>query len=277
MPLFFLTIIFSWFLFNEYKFLKQQAKQLIDLQEDYRNYINALRRVFDSQKADNEVESIIEEKKKPFLVINREKKYLKESFLNFLKNKKIKSFSKNLEQFYANKHFSSEPDIVSFIPKTTNSKIIRKKNKRHLRKPVFNKDLHGIFSWPINNEEFWISSFFGLRKIKKGYSFHYGIDMAAIKGTIVKAAAAGKVISAAYSPGYGNTIVIKHDPKYKTRYAHLNTINVKNGSLVEKGQKIGTVGDTGSVRSYGKNKDASHLHFEVYSFDKQINPLYVLQ
>jgi len=269
--------MFSWFLFNEYKFFKDQARQLIELQEDYRNYISALRKVFDSQKADHqEGESIIEEKKKPFIVINREKQYLKKSFLDFLKEKKMKKFSSSLKHFYSGGN-EILPSIISKkpIPKKTISE--RKKIKKGSRRSIFNKELTGMFSWPINNDEFWISSFFGLRKVKKGYSFHYGIDMAAIKGTIVKAAAAGRVVQACYSYGYGNTIVLRHDSKYKTRYAHLNTIEVKVGRQVEKGQRIGTVGDTGTVRSHGKNRDASHLHFEVYDFGKQINPLYVLQ
>lgn len=131
-----------------------------------------------------------------------------------------------------------------------------------------------IFLWPLSRQKFWISSYFGWRMIRQKRNFHYGIDLAALKGTHVYAVAAGSVLESRYAPGYGNTIVIKHNHKYKTRYAHLDTLRVKRGQEVERGDFIGTVGDTGHVRKSGR--DASHLHFEVYVFGKQVNPLAVL-
>ena len=70
-----------------------------------------------------------------------------------------------------------------------------------------------------------------------------------------------------------NEIAAKEDRDriYKTRYAHLDTIRVKNGARVKKGAKIGTVGDTGFTIKVGK--DASHLHFEVCQRGKKVNPL----
>ncbi len=107
-----------------------------------------------------------------------------------------------------------------------------------------------------------------------GTKYHYGIDMAANKGTPVRAAATGIVLESYWNNGYGNCIIVAHNRKYKTRYAHLNTRRVKIGQKVKRGEVIGTVGDTGLVRKSGK--DASHLHFEVYAFGRHINPLTVL-
>ena len=104
--------------------------------------------------------------------------------------------------------------------------------------------------------------------------YHYGIDMAALKGTPIKAAASGIVIESALHPGYGNYVLIVHNKKYKTRYAHLHKRKVQVGQKVKAGQIIGTVGDTGLVRKSGK--DASHLHFEVYVFGQHVNPLSLL-
>lgn len=128
------------------------------------------------------------------------------------------------------------------------------------------------FHWPLELHHFWLSSLFGARKKANGKpGFHYGIDMAAMKGTPVKAAAAGTVIQAQYVPGYGNNVLIQHNKYYRTRYAHLNRIHVTAGQIVTQGQKIGAVGDSGAVRKTGR--DASHLHFEIYHNGSHVNPL----
>ncbi len=128
------------------------------------------------------------------------------------------------------------------------------------------------FHWPLELHHFWLSSLFGARKKANGQpGFHYGIDLAAMKGTPIKAAAAGTVVQAQYVPGYGNNILIQHNKYYRTRYAHLQKINVTVGQKVTQGQKIGTVGDSGSVRKSGR--DASHLHFEIYHNGSHVNPL----
>ena len=134
-----------------------------------------------------------------------------------------------------------------------------------------------FFCWPVQQGQFWLSSLFGPRKQPGGaQSFHYGIDMAAIKGTPVYAAADGRVIEVSFDPrGYGNMCLIKHNDTYTTRYAHLDVCLVKERQDVKKGDLIAHVGDTGNVRKTGN--DASHLHFEVYVLGKRVNPLYVLQ
>ena len=102
--------------------------------------------------------------------------------------------------------------------------------------------------------------------------------MAANKGTAVKAVAAGIVAESRYASGYGNMVLLHHGNvygnTYKTRYAHLDKIFVKRGEHVQKGQVIGAVGETGRIRKRGK--DGSHLHFEVYMYNKRINPLAIL-
>jgi len=131
------------------------------------------------------------------------------------------------------------------------------------------------FMWPIEIDKFWLSSLFGPRKRLNGtVGFHNGIDMAAIKGTHVKAVEKGRIVEASFQSGYGNTVVIQHTPCLKTRYAHLHTICVHVGNTVYKGSIIGTVGETGFIRK--KGKDGSHLHFEVYEKNKRINPLHCL-
>lgn len=132
--------------------------------------------------------------------------------------------------------------------------------------------LNARFIWPIEKPNFWLSSFFGPRRKPNGtWGFHYGVDMAAQRGTPVYAVDDGVVVQAQYVAGYGNTVVIQHDARYKTRYAHLDRIYVRKDQSVSKRQRIGSVGDTGFTIKSGK--DASHLHLEVYDHGKQVNPL----
>lgn len=88
------------------------------------------------------------------------------------------------------------------------------------------------------------------------YSGHYAIDISASTGQSVYAADNGVVVSASYNAAYGNVILINHKNGYYTRYAHLNSMNVKAGDIVEAGQLIGGAGNTG-------NSTGTHLHFEI--------------
>ena len=95
---------------------------------------------------------------------------------------------------------------------------------------------------------------------------HKGIDFQAQKGTKIFAANDGKVVLIKESDeGYGNQILIEHSNDFKTRYAHLDNIWVKEGKNVKKGDIIGSVGNSG--KSTGP-----HLHFEVIKQDKKVNP-----
>jgi murein DD-endopeptidase MepM/ murein hydrolase activator NlpD len=113
-----------------------------------------------------------------------------------------------------------------------------------------------------------ISSSFGLRKdpFSNQVKFHRGIDLAAPEGMPVVAALPGKVVSAGYESGYGNTVLLEHEGGVRTRYGHLASINVRPGDVVTSENTLGTVGSTG--RSTGP-----HLHFEVIRMGKQVDPL----
>jgi murein DD-endopeptidase MepM/ murein hydrolase activator NlpD len=87
-------------------------------------------------------------------------------------------------------------------------------------------------------------------------SFHEGIDFHGDKGTAVLAAASGKVLVAEWHPAYGKMVEIDHGNGLVSRYAHASQLDVKEGDLVVRGQKIAEIGSTG--RSTGP-----HLHFEV--------------
>lgn len=87
---------------------------------------------------------------------------------------------------------------------------------------------------------------------------HRAIDIGAWTGTAVTAADSGYVIAASsgWNNGYGTMVMIDHGSGYVTLYGHLNSIFVRQGESVAKGQQLGTVGNTG-------NSTGPHLHFEV--------------
>lgn len=103
-----------------------------------------------------------------------------------------------------------------------------------------------------------INSSFGYRihPIYGDSRLHAGIDFNAGVGTPIKAAKAGKVITASVLSGYGNVIVVDHGGGISTLYAHQSSFAVGVGAQVSQGQVIGYAGMSGNVTG-------PHLHFEV--------------
>jgi murein DD-endopeptidase MepM/ murein hydrolase activator NlpD len=94
---------------------------------------------------------------------------------------------------------------------------------------------------------------------------HLGTDYAARTGTPVKATARGRVTHAGWKGGYGKLVEIEHVNGYRTRYAHLSRISVKEGSSVNQDQAVGSVGATG--RATGP-----HLHYELIKNGVHMDP-----
>ena len=92
-------------------------------------------------------------------------------------------------------------------------------------------------------------------------TFHAGVDIANSGGNVpIYAAADGVVIRSYYSSSYGNAIFVAHSingQTWTTVYAHMSNRSVGSGAVVSRGQRIGTMGNTG--QSYGQ-----HLHFELH-------------
>ena len=96
---------------------------------------------------------------------------------------------------------------------------------------------------------------------------HLGIDLKAKKGTPVLSIERGKVVYVGQQfTGYGKVILIEHDSRWTSLYAHLNSFSVHLGQKVKKGEKIGTAGDT------GRSTD-THLHLELFYKKRNVNPL----
>lgn len=86
---------------------------------------------------------------------------------------------------------------------------------------------------------------------------HLGMDLAAVEGAPILAAADGVVIYAGYKVGYGRTVDVDHGFGFMTRYAHASRIVAESGQEVSRGDFLAYVGDSGTAT-------ASHLHYEVW-------------
>ncbi len=114
-----------------------------------------------------------------------------------------------------------------------------------------------------------LASFFGNRRdpVYGDIRFHEGIDLPGKVGEPVFSTGNGTVVYVEHALiGYGNNVIVDHGFGYKTRYAHLHTINVRRGDQVTRGQQIGKLGNTG--KSVGP-----HLHYEVIYRGNPVNPL----
>lgn len=132
----------------------------------------------------------------------------------------------------------------------------------------------GGFAWPTPGFS-RVTSPYGMRMHPVlGYNrMHNGIDIGrnggqSIDGAAIVASKSGRVITAGYLNGYGNTIIIDHGGGYATVYAHQQAggIKVSVGQDVKQGQRIGTVGSTGY-------STGPHLHFEVRVNGVAKNPM----
>ena len=125
------------------------------------------------------------------------------------------------------------------------------------------------FIWPITGR---LTSRYGKRKhpIHGSKHFHRGIDISAKPGTSIKATAAGVVVFSGNGGNYGKMIIVKHKKGYLSVYAHARKLFVKKGAYVKQGKRIAEVGSTG--RTTG-----SHLHFEIKTNVKSVNPLRALK
>lgn len=95
--------------------------------------------------------------------------------------------------------------------------------------------------------------------------FHGGWDLRAKAGRSVKSPATGKVAFAGRLRGFGNLIVIDHGEKYHSLYAHLGDMLLSKNTIVDRGQVIGHVGETDSLKG-------AFLYFELRHKGKPLNP-----
>ncbi len=120
-----------------------------------------------------------------------------------------------------------------------------------------------------DKSQYRLSSSFGVRKdpISGKRARHQGLDFAIAIGNPVYSTGDGVVEKVRRSRiGYGNNIIVDHGFGYKTRYAHLSSIDVEEGTVVKRGDFLGRTGNTGK-------SSGPHLHYEVIYMGRPVNPI----
>ncbi len=123
------------------------------------------------------------------------------------------------------------------------------------------------YLWPLFVQG-RITSRYGQRThpVTREADYHMGVDIQVPRGASIRAAKAGMVLFSGPRGGYGNAVILKHDEKNSSLYAHCDHLFVKRDQKVHQGQVIALAGDTG--RTTGP-----HLHFEIRTGRGAVNPL----
>ena len=151
-------------------------------------------------------------------------------------------------------------------------KRIKEENNKIGEARAINSDLPFFKNQFIMPVEGIISGVYGSQRILNGKPRwpHYGIDIAAKQGTMIKSSGSGTVTMAEEDLYYtGGTIIMDHGHGISSIYSHLETVMVSVGDKINQGDIIGTVGSTG--RSTGP-----HLDFRINWFQTRLDPMSIL-
>ena len=188
-----------------------------------------------------------------------------------LDNKKDIFIKKIFKRKYNIQRIDGLPENKVTPPESVYKRIKEENNKIGEARAI-NSDLiffKDKFIMPVDGI---ISGVYGSQRILNGKPKwpHYGIDIAAKKGTPIKSSGRGVVTMAEKDLYYtGGTIIMDHGHGISTIYSHLENILVSVGDQINQGDIIGTVGSTG--RSTGP-----HLDFRVNWFQTRLDPMSVI-
>lgn len=141
-----------------------------------------------------------------------------------------------------------------------NKKITNTNQPKTFQKPPNKVKNTHLLSWQ------WPSNGRLIRPFSSKEPINKGIDMAGNLGDSVSAASAGTVVFAGHGlRGYGNLVIIEHNRRYLSAYAHVSRILVKEQEKIKAGQIIAEIGSTGT--------NEVKLHFEIRDNGKAVNPV----
>ncbi|MDA9634939.1 M23 family metallopeptidase [Candidatus Pelagibacter sp.] len=203
--------------------------------------------------------------------IDRDRKF-DLTFTKIENNKKTKIIKRVLKRKYNIQRIDGLAESKVTPPESV-YKRIKKENNTIGEARAINSDLIFFKEKFIMPVEGIISGVYGSQRILNGKPRwpHYGIDIAAKLGTMIKSSGTGIVTMAEEDLYYtGGTIIMDHGHGISTIYSHLENVLVSVGDQINKGDIIGTVGSTG--RSTGP-----HLDFRINWFQTRLDPMSVLK
>ncbi len=174
----------------------------------------------------------------------------------------------------ARRSFALSTDYAKFDFKYTQVKDIVsniEKNIHELDQYLLDKDSYLNSTPTILPADGWITSYFGqrispyLNKLK----MHEGLDVGAPYGTPVHAPADGIVTFSGEKAGFGKFVQVDHGYGIETIYAHNQSLSVRAGQKVKRGNLLAAVGNTG-------HSTGPHLHYEVRVNGIAVDPLYFI-
>ena len=203
--------------------------------------------------------------------IDRDRKF-DLTITKIIDGKKEKIVKKVLKRKYNIQRIDGLEESKVTPPESVYKRIKEENNKIGEARAV-NSDLSFFKDQFIMPVEGIISGVYGSQRILNGKPRwpHYGIDIAAKKGTMIRSSGSGTVTMAEDDLYYtGGTIIMDHGHGISTIYSHLETVMVSVGDKINQGDIIGTVGSTG--RSTGP-----HLDFRVNWFQTRLDPMSILK
>ena len=258
---FFSNDILNYFEFKEVQTHRNNNLELVNLMSEQNQKITDISKLLDSLKIQEEkfrklvkLPSIHKDIRKLGVDIDKDKiqslndlEYLIPENMN-----KLSEIAKNINHLHRFINF----EILSYYE-------ILDKTEKNLNKVNRYPAIH-----PVDLSQCRKSSGFGYRRdpFTLKQKMHEGVDYSGKIGTPIYATADGKVIRSWYNGSFGNYIEIDHGYGYKTCYAHLSKRLVRKGEKIERGQKIGEMGNTGK-------STAPHLHYEVKLNNIPKNPI----
>ena len=163
----------------------------------------------------------------------------------------------------ANQYHTTVTEILNQNPATTlRSRVTMTIQEDTIESKEISRGSETSWNWPVNGVK---SSDYGWRN----GDFHHGLDIATPSGSVIRAARAGQVTKTGWFGVYGLAVMIDHGNGVQTLYAHNSKLLVKVGDQVVGGEGISLSGNTG-------NSTGPHLHFEIRTNGKTVDPEYYL-
>lgn len=184
-------------------------------------------------------------------------------------SKTIEEVQEEINKIEENK-IENEVEIVNDATETstTEGNAQKVENKPGVKEEV-KKEL--IFAYPADGEilrDYAMEELIFSETLDE-WTVHQGMDIKAERTTVVKASEEGTVVAIKNDPRYGLTVIIEHEDGFKTIYSNLLTTEfVTEDEKVEKGQSIGTVGNSAVFEI----ADEPHLHFEMIKDGEYVDP-----